>query len=397
MANNDRIYEAYNGTLGEKFQEETVTRIHWILKEADPCQKILDIGCSQGIISLLLAEAGKNVTGIDIQQEAIDFARNLQNTEYPAVKGRVTFSCTDFLKFQSSETYDCIIITEVIEHLDTPGLFLEKACSLLTRNGKCIISTPFGVCLHPDHKATYYVTNFTSLLHLYFHIENVEFIENWMGAVCSLPTDEDILDSIHYYSLEENGFLKKEMQYLETIQKLQEVSAQSNEKYQLALQHYETAKSWLAAKNSRIQQSDHTIEQQQGTIANLNESLEAANEKYKTALANYEILKNWHNDKIQENERLQTELDDCRTLMEKMEKQLSDCFQDYDFSISKMEQLSHMLTRLEIQNKTLAQKNNEQKAVLDKIDNNFFGRLAIKLYHLYQKYFHKWLRRGHKK
>ena len=35
------------------------------------------------------------------------------------------------------------------------------------------------------------------------------------------------------------------------------------------------------------------------------------------------------------------------------------------------------------------QKNNEQKAILDKIDNNFFGRAAVKLYHLYQKIFRK--------
>ncbi len=397
MANNDRIYEAYRGILGEKFQEETVTRIHWILKEADPCQKILDIGCSQGIISLLLAEAGKNVTGIDIQQEAIDFARNLLNTEYPAVRDRVTFSCTDFLKFQPSETYDCIIITEVIEHLEAPGLFLEKASSLLDKNGKCIISTPFGVCLHPDHKATYYVSNFISLLQPYFHINKLEFIENWMGAVCSLPSGENAFDPSHYYSLEENGFFKKEIQYVETIQKLREVSAQSSEKYQTALQHYETAKNWLSSKDNRIEQSEQTIGRQKDTITALGKSLEAANEKYKSALVNYETLKNWYNDKIQENERLQTELDDCHTLMEKMEKQLSDCFRDYDFSITKMEQLSRMLTRQEIQTRTLAQKNNEQKAILDKIDNNFFGRLAIKLYHLYQKYFQRWLRGGHGK
>ena len=72
-----------------------------------------------------------------------------------------------------------------------------------------------------------------------------------------------------------------------------------------------------------------------------------------------------------------------------MEEQLFRCFHDYDFNISRIEQFSHIITRLEIQNSSLIQKNDEQKAILDKIDNNFFGRLAIKLYHLYQQLFHK--------
>lgn len=368
MANNDRIYEAYKGFLGENFQKSTQKRINWILNKASACQKILDVGCSQGIISLLLAESGKNVTGIDIQQESIDFALGLLNTEYTSVSNRIIFLCMDFLDFHSSEKYDCIIITEVLEHMEEPGLILEKASSLLKPEGKCIISTPFGLCPHPDHRKTYYVSNFTSLLQSYFCIKELEFIENWIGANCDFSTNNDIVESSYYYPLEEKVFLEKEKHYVETIQKCRENLQQIDQKYQFSLQNYETSKEWNAS---------------------LNEALKATNEKYKKALANYNTMKIWHENGIKENEKLKSELEEQRTLLEKMEEQLSGCFQDYDFSIARMEQLSRMLTRLEIQNSTLAQKNNEQKAILDKIDHNFFGRLAIKLYHLYQRYFQK--------
>lgn len=153
--------------------------------------------------------------------------------------------------------------------------------------------------------------------------------------------------------------------------------------------NYITVKDWLASKNNMLQQAEQAAEDQKSINTSLNEALNTVNEKYKKALNNYDTLKIWYENKLKENEKMKSDLKECRSLLKKMEEYLSDCFQDYDFNISKMEQLSHMLTRLEIQNSTLAQKNSEQKAILDKIDHNFFGRLAVKLYHLYQKYFQK--------
>ena len=77
MANNDRIYEAYMGEMGEKFRQQTIERMDWILQQVGDRETVLDIGCSQGIASILCAQQGAKVTGIEIQKENCVFAFEL--------------------------------------------------------------------------------------------------------------------------------------------------------------------------------------------------------------------------------------------------------------------------------------------------------------------------------
>ncbi|WP_062320411.1 hypothetical protein [Halolactibacillus sp. JCM 19043] len=56
----DSIYDAYYYKFGKTFGNEVRERIHWIAKEAKG-KSMLDIGCSQGILSILLAREGKKV------------------------------------------------------------------------------------------------------------------------------------------------------------------------------------------------------------------------------------------------------------------------------------------------------------------------------------------------
>ena len=69
----DRINEAYKGELGEEMKTAARERIFWICENTYG-NKILDVGCSQGIVSILLAKDGKDVKGIDIESEQINYA-----------------------------------------------------------------------------------------------------------------------------------------------------------------------------------------------------------------------------------------------------------------------------------------------------------------------------------
>ncbi len=161
------------------------------------------------------------------------------------------------------------------------------------------------------------------------------------------------------------------------------------ERVNIYYKNYITAKAWVASKNDKIEQDERQIEKYSVENDRIKVQLNECNKKYKKSLENYSTVKSWLESSRQENERLKSELKKENELIQKMEEQLFRCFHDYDFNISRIEQFSHIITRLEIQNSSLIQKNDEQKAILDKIDNNFFGRLAIKLYHLYQRLFHK--------
>lgn len=66
--NDDRITEAFNGKLGVNMQRKTKKRVDWIIGNTKG-NNILDVGCSQGIISIILGKKGKNVIGCDRQVE----------------------------------------------------------------------------------------------------------------------------------------------------------------------------------------------------------------------------------------------------------------------------------------------------------------------------------------
>ena len=67
----DRIAAAYLGSWGSLLtQQRARARIDWMAGSAKG-PRILDIGCSEGILAVLLARAGHDVVGVDIEPAAI--------------------------------------------------------------------------------------------------------------------------------------------------------------------------------------------------------------------------------------------------------------------------------------------------------------------------------------
>lgn len=69
----------------------------------------LEIGCGIGIISEFIADNVPEVTGIDISEENIKFAK--------ATVKKVNFQCSDFLEFSTKVEYDLITLFDVLEHI----------------------------------------------------------------------------------------------------------------------------------------------------------------------------------------------------------------------------------------------------------------------------------------
>ena len=179
----DQVADAYYGKLGKNLQEKTQKRIHWICDQVTG-DNILDIGCSQGITSILLGKQGKNVLGIDISERAIQEANKALKKENVSVHKNVTFACHDFLQYHfDDKLYDTIVITEVLEHLAKPIEFIERAAQLLDSNGQLIITVPFGISDHPDHQHTFYFLEIFQMLHKYFDLEEIHMIGKWIAFV----------------------------------------------------------------------------------------------------------------------------------------------------------------------------------------------------------------------
>ncbi len=179
----DRITEAYYDKMGQEFGKKVRDRIHWICTQAKG-ENILDVSCSQGIVSMLLARENKKVLGIDIIEESIEYAKKALESEHEITKSNVRFEAINFMDFDFVDNkYDSVIMAEILEHLSEPSRFLEKAMGLIKDEGRIIITVPFGINDYIDHKRTYYLTELIREVENFFSIKDVCFFGKWIGVV----------------------------------------------------------------------------------------------------------------------------------------------------------------------------------------------------------------------
>jgi ubiquinone/menaquinone biosynthesis C-methylase UbiE len=100
-------------------------------------KRVLDCGCGTGYGTAELANGAIEATGLDLSNDAIEFARGhyaRHNTKYIAA------SCLD-LPFPAG-SFDLVVAFEVIEHLAEFRRFLDESARVLAPTGLFIVSTP---------------------------------------------------------------------------------------------------------------------------------------------------------------------------------------------------------------------------------------------------------------
>lgn len=106
--------------------------------------KLLDAGCGNGFYALTIANAakGKNVTamGVDIGRDKI---ANAVKISEDAKIGNAHFEYGDLrkLKFED-ETFDRIICSDVLEHIEEDEAVLGELSRVLKKDGKAIFTFP---------------------------------------------------------------------------------------------------------------------------------------------------------------------------------------------------------------------------------------------------------------
>ena len=125
--NADRINDLYHGDLRNPTVQRCRERIHWICREAKG-PRVIDVGCSQGIASIILGREGFNVTGVDIEPAALERARKDLGNEAQPVNDRVDFELADATSLPfPDEQFDTVILAEILEHLTHPVRVLAEA------------------------------------------------------------------------------------------------------------------------------------------------------------------------------------------------------------------------------------------------------------------------------
>jgi ubiquinone biosynthesis O-methyltransferase len=102
---------------------------------------VLDIGCGGGRLAIMCGKEGaKKVIGFDYTEEAIRIANLILRC---SGLRNVIFRVADLSEgLQCEERFDIVIMSEVIEHLETPLEILLKIKKVLREGGWLVVSCP---------------------------------------------------------------------------------------------------------------------------------------------------------------------------------------------------------------------------------------------------------------
>lgn len=112
-----------------KFAAKTLVR--------EPPPAVLELGCSEGIGTLILSEQSQSLTAVDSYKPFITWAKNhLRRKD-------IQFIADDFLGKMYGQ-FDAVVALDVIEHIKVADtrLFISTICNNLQPNGFCIVGTP---------------------------------------------------------------------------------------------------------------------------------------------------------------------------------------------------------------------------------------------------------------
>jgi 2-polyprenyl-3-methyl-5-hydroxy-6-metoxy-1,4-benzoquinol methylase len=108
-------------------------------REAQSVQ-VLDVGCGNGSqVAVPLARSGFQVMGVDPHLPSIEHARQLAKD-----LSNAEFLCGYARDLPPGRVFDVVILSEVLEHLDTPQLALQEGLAHLASHGIVLVTVPNG-------------------------------------------------------------------------------------------------------------------------------------------------------------------------------------------------------------------------------------------------------------
>lgn len=155
LSEDDKAWVCFRYNLASEFVKSTDT--------------VLDAACGSGFGSEILAKKAKNVFGVDISKEALDYAKLEHDSN------NIKFIKSDVKKMPFDDNFfDISVGIETLEHLKDYEKYLSELKRVTKNNGVVMISTPrkkSEIPLTPFHEKEFTFDEFRALLNKYFVIK----------------------------------------------------------------------------------------------------------------------------------------------------------------------------------------------------------------------------------
>ena len=132
--------------------------------------RVVDLGCGDGALSGLLAKAGADVVGVDVSDQAISLA--IHEFRQRGLSGHFVTSS----EILPPASFDALICSDVIEHVDNPLRLFAQAAKLLKPGGIAVFSTPIRLLENPldvEHLREFFPAEFRALCEQCFNVEEI--------------------------------------------------------------------------------------------------------------------------------------------------------------------------------------------------------------------------------
>jgi ubiquinone/menaquinone biosynthesis C-methylase UbiE len=118
---------------------------HLIRPHLSMGSRLLEIGCGAGNLLLRAALPGSYPVALDLSMQALTFVRSRLQEAASGAEAPDGYACIqaigEALPFRDA-SFDCILLSEVIEHLEAPQTSIREAVRVLCPGGRLLVTTP---------------------------------------------------------------------------------------------------------------------------------------------------------------------------------------------------------------------------------------------------------------
>ena len=121
-------------------QYNLIDKIEPMLPDLKTKSRVLDIGCGHGAIAKALLGRGFDVSGVEINQEALS---SLRAAGINAIEKDIS------QPFSLDKQYDLILLLDVLEHVFDQADVLKEVDRILKDNGTFLVTVPWDFIMGP--------------------------------------------------------------------------------------------------------------------------------------------------------------------------------------------------------------------------------------------------------